>query len=103
MKGTIELTPDMLAQMVCSVLAVNGYEADLLTLYLGDEVVNYDRVVARLSIDKPIEIFPKPEDEGQSVREELDRMLNPYAGPTTFASRNGAAAQPSGDGTGQAD
>lgn len=105
MQGTIEFTPDMLAQMVCGVLETNGYNANMLTLYFGNEIVNYDRVVAHLSIDKPIEIYPKPapEDERQSVRAELDRMLNPYVGPdsytgpTTFASRNGAAGEPSGD------
>ena len=88
MKGTLEITPDQLAQIVCGVLAENGYEAAGLALYMGDQLVGYDRAVLPLEIPKGVEIFPRPKS---TTREDIDRMLNPYVAPTTFATRNGTA------------
>ena len=88
MKGSLEMTPDMLAQLVCGVLEANGYKADGLALYLGDQLVGYDRVVVPVAIEQGIEIFPRPQP--QANRMDLERMLNPYVAPTGFAARNGS-------------
>jgi hypothetical protein len=93
MRGTLEITPDQLAQLVCGVLAENGYEAAGLALYAGDQLVGYDRVVFPLEVKSGIEIFPRPKPQ---TRDDLDRILHPYVPPTAFDSRNGSAGQPSG-------
>lgn len=100
MKGTLELTPDMLAQLVCGVLETNGYKADGLAIFNGDQLIGYDRAVIHLSFTQGVEIFPRPKSAAQS-REELDRTINPYVPPTTFGRRNGAG-QPDGVGAEQA-
>lgn len=91
MRGTVELTPDMLAQLVCGVLESNGYKADGLALYAGDQLVGYERAVIHLEMPRGLEIYPPPKQETIS-RDELNRMLNPYVPPAAFAARNGAAA-----------
>lgn len=92
MKCSLELTPDMLAQIVCNVLEVNGYKADGLALYLDGQLVGYDRAVVPMTIPVGIEVFPPPRP--QVTREQLNEMLYPNGsiGTAQFSGAGNATA-----------
>lgn len=87
MKGTIELTPDQLANLVAAVFEANGLKAYGLALHLKDQLVGYDRVVVHYEALDSIKVFPPP----QVTPEKLNSMLYPHERFTGFGSR-----QPSG-------
>lgn len=88
MNGTVVLTPDQLANLVCEVFKANGIKADGLALHLDGELVGYDRAVIHCNVVDSIEIFPSP----QIRREDLTRMLYPDVGLPKFSGRENAGA-----------
>jgi hypothetical protein len=84
--GTIELSPDQLAQLVCAVMEANGMQAHGLALHLGDQLVGFDRAVIHYKVvEGGIEVYPKP--QSNLSRQQLEQMLRPDVNPT-FASRS---------------
>jgi hypothetical protein len=70
MRGTLELTPDQLAQLVCGAFQSNGIKADGLALHLQGALVGYDKAVVHIEY--------QPQNKRSTLdQNELDRMLNP--------------------------
>ena len=87
MKGTIELTPDQLANLVCSVLEMNGFKADGLSFHDQDgQLVGFTRAVVHCNVVDGLKVYAKP-DGGDDP---LNRILYPIERRTNFASRNGS-------------
>jgi hypothetical protein len=60
MNGTIVLTPDQLAALVCEVFKANGLDAHGLALHLDGQLVGYDRAVVHYNAAQNIKVFPAP-------------------------------------------
>lgn len=89
MNATVELTPDQLANLISAVFEANGYNASGLALYLNGELVGYDRAVVHCKLVDELNVYHDPQ---AMTRKQLDEMLYPYAGPTTFDSRKPAGS-----------
>ena len=74
MRGTVTLSPDQLAQLVCAVLQSNGYQADVLSLYLEGKLVNYDSAVVACELPGALEVYPPPKAMSPA---DIDQMLYP--------------------------
>lgn len=90
MTGTIELTPDQLANLVALVFKANGFEAfGLELLDQGNQRVGYSRVVVHYEAAENIKVFPPP----SITRDDLNKMLNPYDRLPTFSNRQPVGAE----------
>lgn len=88
MNGTVELSPEQLAQLVCNVFRVNGFDATGLALHLKEQLVGYDRAVVHYNATNKVNVYPPP----TIPREELDRMLYPNERLPTFAGKDAGTA-----------
>lgn len=74
MKGTIELQPDQMAQVIEAVFANNGYSVFGLALYKQGQMVDYDSVVVHYNIENGIAVYPPHK---QMTRKQLTSLLYP--------------------------
>jgi hypothetical protein len=86
MTGTIELTPDQLADLVCRVMRANGIDATMVAVQHQGQLVGYDKVVVYHELTAPLHVYEKPNQE------DLARTIYPDVGPVSFAGRNGSGA-----------